>query len=440
MKRKLLIPFAVFVVLILMGCPTPMDPISDSSGETNDVERAEAEWWWRRAKPEPSETGLFPDARSEQIALRGYWGWEFEPVARSEDERVVIGTATNEDGYDRGWISVEAGTTVGVYWITGERRGYGWAFGPYAIGTVAEDDTDERSSRWIYSRLRGRFGLFYLDLYDQYLATAASISDGDDDWVYLVRGFDTEGTELEATIEGSTVTGIETVGVPPAANQPPIVSFYDGDLLVDGAGDSLTNGVYVEGGTLNGAPYYVIGEGTLDERFVYLGVDESFTYFAWIVDDTLPGAMTAEPTSEVYYLSVMSGSAQIVKFPTPTGWSLGGQGTAPEPTIATLPFSADKDYVSGPEYLDGTTLTVQYLFFDADGDPEGATGFQWYRCDPDGTNPTAVSGAIDRSYTVDSTVDAGFAFTVEITPVDATGTIGDAVMSDPSFPVTSGPS
>jgi hypothetical protein len=70
----------------------------------------------------------------------------------------------------------------------------------------------------------------------------------------------------------------------------------------------------------------------------------------------------------------------------------------------------------------GQTLTGSYIYSDADGDSEGASTFKWYRSDDaSGTNKTAISGAIAKTYVLQA-LDLGKYISFEVTPVAATGT------------------
>jgi probable HAF family extracellular repeat protein len=73
----------------------------------------------------------------------------------------------------------------------------------------------------------------------------------------------------------------------------------------------------------------------------------------------------------------------------------------------------------------GQQLTGQYIYSDADNDPEGASTFRWLR---DGV---AISGATGKTYTVVA-ADSGHLLMFEVTPVAVTGVSpGIAVQSGP---------
>lgn len=98
-------------------------------------------------------------------------------------------------------------------------------------------------------------------------------------------------------------------------------------------------------------------------------------------------------------------------------------------TITTTLFSQTAPVASNVKILgeamvntstsQSSTLTGYYDYFDAEGDAEGSSVYQWYR---DGS---AISGATNIRYTIQST-DVGSTITFSVTPIDIeprTGTI-----------------
>lgn len=81
---------------------------------------------------------------------------------------------------------------------------------------------------------------------------------------------------------------------------------------------------------------------------------------------------------------------------------------------------AQSPALSGTETV-GQVLTANYTYFDADGDVEGTTTFQWYRSDDGaGLNRAALGGEVAQTYTLVGG-DLGKFIDCEITPVAATG-------------------
>ncbi|MCX7986490.1 MAG: alpha-amylase family glycosyl hydrolase [Bacteroidales bacterium] len=71
----------------------------------------------------------------------------------------------------------------------------------------------------------------------------------------------------------------------------------------------------------------------------------------------------------------------------------------------------------------GNTLQTEYEYFDANGDPEGITKFQWYRCTTtSGGGKVAINGATDKTYTL-SENDKGYYIFVEVVPYATTGSL-----------------
>ncbi|HPA53539.1 MAG TPA: GLUG motif-containing protein [Bacillota bacterium] len=84
----------------------------------------------------------------------------------------------------------------------------------------------------------------------------------------------------------------------------------------------------------------------------------------------------------------------------------------------------------------GQTLTGGYTYYDADGDAESGSVYQWYIADDDnGTNAAAIDGATNNTYTLLST-DVGFYVRFAVTPSDGSVS-GTAVMSAWAGPVNS---
>jgi len=88
------------------------------------------------------------------------------------------------------------------------------------------------------------------------------------------------------------------------------------------------------------------------------------------------------------------------------------------------------EIVSAPQALNvritgdvslGGVLQVLYDYFDYNGDPEGDTRFQWYRCSTvTGSGKTAIAGATGSTYSLTEN-DKGFYIFAEVTPYATTG-------------------
>ena len=115
------------------------------------------------------------------------------------------------------------------------------------------------------------------------------------------------------------------------------------------------------------------------------------------------------------------------------GNSLGSDATGLNISLNALPTATNVDF-SGTLIV-GETLTGAYTYSDADNDTESGTVFKWYRSDDaNGTNKTAIAGAITSTYVLTSTdVDKNISF--EVTPNDGKN-FGVAVESNLQGPVS----
>lgn len=90
------------------------------------------------------------------------------------------------------------------------------------------------------------------------------------------------------------------------------------------------------------------------------------------------------------------------------------------------------EIISAPEALNvsitgntlvGSVLQVHYDYFDANGDTEGNTLFQWYRCSTaTGSGKTSITGATGPTYTLTEN-DRGYYIFAEVIPYAVTGTL-----------------
>jgi uncharacterized protein (TIGR02145 family) len=103
------------------------------------------------------------------------------------------------------------------------------------------------------------------------------------------------------------------------------------------------------------------------------------------------------------------------------------------PTVNNLTISP-----AGP----GTNviLTAPYVYADANGDPEGATTYQWYTADDaTGTNQTLIAGATSATFTVTDAQATKF-IGVGVTPVALTGSTqgSQSIYYDPTASIPAG--
>lgn len=68
----------------------------------------------------------------------------------------------------------------------------------------------------------------------------------------------------------------------------------------------------------------------------------------------------------------------------------------------------------------GSILLADYVYSDADGDPEGLSIFEWFTCNQDGSGEASISDSNSSSYII-KMVDEGEYFKYKVRPVAATG-------------------
>ena len=104
-------------------------------------------------------------------------------------------------------------------------------------------------------------------------------------------------------------------------------------------------------------------------------------------------------------------------------------------TVANKPPVASGVEIA-PEGLNtGDVLLGLYDYRDSYGDAEGTSTFRWLSSATEGGTYSAISGATSDSYTIVAG-DATKYIKFEVTPKDANGVAGTAVLSDPVGPCT----
>ncbi len=99
-------------------------------------------------------------------------------------------------------------------------------------------------------------------------------------------------------------------------------------------------------------------------------------------------------------------------------------------TVATVPVASNVS-ISGTTTA-GSTLTGNYTYFDANGDPQGVSTFRWF------SNGTVIAGATASTYNL-ATNDQGKTVIFEVTPVSTVApTTGVPVLSAATAAVTAG--
>lgn len=201
---------------------------------------------------------------------------------------------------------------------------------------------------------------------------------------------------------GLYVAASATTDAAPVASLPTSVT-------VSGAGNPSVDGTYVPNGTHDGRPSYRNGG-----YYIYYCRDAQ----AWIINFGLDDNSLGH--SDYGNDSISSTVPQ-------SGWTtLSGSDPAP-----TLSGGAT---ISGAPFVN-SSLTASYNYSDTEGDPEGATKVQWYRCGTANDPLTACTLVLDTTkptltYSVVS-ADAGKYLKVKITPIATSGTpTGAAITSE----------
>jgi len=191
-------------------------------------------------------------------------------------------------------------------------------------------------------------------------------------------------------------------------NSAPVAVFpqSDGQMLVGNSGSPVANGAYLWDGewsyNMNDTYYIFPFTDVVDYWGIHTNTSPS-TYSECLY-------FVENPASDYYR-------------PPLTGWSA-GTGTAPAPVlVGPGPF-----YVEGfaPGVLSdwdiGAIVYANYVYVDVDGDPEGATQFQWYRGDSESGPWTVLAGENEATYVLTAD-DHLMWLRIEITPVAQSGTL-----------------
>ncbi len=199
-------------------------------------------------------------------------------------------------------------------------------------------------------------------------------------------------------------------------NSAPVAVFPQSSdqLLVLNAGSLDVNGGYLWDGEWS----YV-----LNDTYYVFPFSDVVDYWG-IHTDTLP----ASHSECLYY--VENPESDFYRPPL-TGWAA-GTGTAPAPMLVGPGALYLEGHPPGEYTFDiGETAYANYLYVDADGDPEGATQFQWYRGDTETGPWTALSGETEPTYLLTAGDDMKW-LRVEVTPVAQTGTLEGETVSSPA--------
>ena len=97
-----------------------------------------------------------------------------------------------------------------------------------------------------------------------------------------------------------------------------------------------------------------------------------------------------------------------------------------QPPVADTPPEARDVIIDGAPSV-GSIFNLTYTYFDAEGDPEVGTTFQWYRSNDGGVTPEPIPGAITQQYTAVA-ADEGYQISGGVIPANVNAT-GDEALS-----------
>ena len=232
----------------------------------------------------------------------------------------------------------------------------------------------------------------------------------------------TEWVMIPAGLTNQTLTfcmGIPQWGSCDTTNEPPVAT------------DVIQTGLALVGSTLTGSYTYFDADGDLEGTSLY----------QWYRAEDASG-LNELPISGATGFSYILSSADTTNYirfaVTPvalTGDLIGEMVMAENFTgpiitpINLAPVATDVIQTGSAQV--GSTLTGSYAYFDADGDLEGTSLYQWYRAeDASGLNELPISGATGISYVL-STVDTTKYIRFAVTPVALTGDLtGEMVMAE----------
>ncbi len=357
--------------------------------------------------------------------LSGYFSWTYEATAMvsNEDasEIIVIGYAENS-GVEKYNYSIEEDATVGVYWaVVLDEDGYYHISRAKVVGykDAAEKDKSYKYNKKSEGKDRHRWmwslKLFFAGWFDNYLVMTDSVTLGDNAGEYFIYGEDQDGTASVAVVTVKDVLSVEeyVAEEPDEENQAPVASFADWDLEISGAENAEVNQNYVVNGTAYSRTKYISTGSSLYEVFYYW--DNTNFRYGWGINNTLLAYITSNSELDYYLPSVSL-------LPPETGWYNSTDDSVSSLSIVQVP-------INGNFSSTGYELTASYIFTDSDGDAEGASLYQWYRCDSADAEGVAIDGATEINYLTIAS-DNGSYLKFEVTPVDERGGTGTPVKSE----------
>ena len=164
------------------------------------------------------------------------------------------------------------------------------------------------------------------------------------------------------------------------------------------------------------------------------GEPEAGTTFRWFRANLSggSGAVEISGATSINYTLTTDDSGKYIQFKVTPSNSIGETGNETSSpyrgSVNSIPIALSPKYVSYTNV--GEQVTSSFNYYDAEGDPEGTTLYQWFTSpNSDGSSATAIAGATSANYTIVA-ADEGNYLAVRITPVTQSGIQGLPVFSD----------
>jgi len=303
-----------------------------------------------------------------------------------------------------GWVDLCSGSSLNLPPVAGNATQSGTAqVGKILTGsyTYTDDDSDpEGSSTFQWYRSNGSDGSS---------ATAISGATG--------ISYTLSNSDIGKYI-GFAVTPVARSGSSPGRELK--ASIFSGQVLDNAplATNVSQSGMATLGSTLTGN--YTYSDANYDEEGT-----STFQWYYSTGSDGSSATVISGATNQSYTLSNIDLGKYVGFAVTPvasTGTLLGNEVnvvTFSGPVTDNAPVA--KNVTQSGTAKVGETLTGSYNYYDADGDVQGTTTFQWYRsASSNGSSATVISGATGNSYTLTNS-DFGKYIGFAVTPVALEG-------------------
>jgi uncharacterized protein (TIGR02145 family) len=137
----------------------------------------------------------------------------------------------------------------------------------------------------------------------------------------------------------------------------------------------------------------------------------------------------SSPANGLFIFNTSNNSFEVYKTTCSCWVTVTDGGNNPAGTLEnTAPSAGSLNYTGN--FHEGQTVTINYIYADAQNDPEGATTFQWQQANnPSGTGATFISGANSASYTIPTPVNTDVWIRALVTPRASTGILNGTLTS-----------